>query len=111
MDVNGTAAVHPEWTPDAMVVKGRAIGRWREILINVAGIPAELLDSREHPCFKCGGTTRLRLLDEEAGAIRCSHCFAEKCGDGIAAVGWARGVDFKESLRLIGDYLGIRAPH
>jgi hypothetical protein len=94
--------------PNKEALKGLAAHRWREILINVGGIPAESLDpSREHPCPKCGGNTRFRFIDEQAGAARCSHCCPDKCGDGIAAVQWARGVDFSEAMTLIGDYLGM----
>ena len=49
---------------DADVVRQAATGRWPEILQQVAGIPAEFLDSsQEHPCPKGGGETRCRLVD------------------------------------------------
>lgn len=92
---------------DAAAVKSAAAGRWPDILSRLAGIPAEYLDGREHPCLRCGGTTRMRLIDAAAGAVRCSHCHATGCGDGIATVQWMRGVDFPAALRLIGEYLGI----
>ena len=94
---------------DADVVRQAAAGRWPEILQQVAGIPAELLDSsQEHPCPKCGGETRFRLVDEAMGAVRCSHCFATKCGDGFGAVGWMLDVAFPVALNKVGEYLGIK---
>lgn len=91
-------------------VKHAAAGRWVEILTNVAGVPAESLkgDSKEHPCPKCGGSTRFRLIDKDAGAVFCSHCFDKNNGDGIAAVQWALTVSFQEALRKIADYLGVK---
>lgn len=94
---------------DLHQVKLAARGRWRDILTAVAGIPADKLGggSRQHPCPRCGGNTRFRLLDEEEGAVICNQCFSSRNGDGLAAVGWALGVDFPESLRLVGEYLGV----
>lgn len=93
-------------TDDVRLAAG---GRWLEILQSVAGIPSELLDaSQEHPCPKCGGETRFRLVDEAMGAVRCSHCFSTKCGDGFSAVGWMKGVAFPVAVNLVGEYLGIR---
>ena len=89
-------------------IKNKASGRELEILEHVAGIDAELLDGkREHPCPKCGGNTRFRMIDAGAGAVRCSHCFNEKCGDYFAAVQWMRGITFQEALAEIGEYLDV----
>lgn len=90
-------------------IKTAAQGRINEILRHVAGIPDEILeqDKREHPCPLCGGDTRCRLIDREAGAIFCSHCFSEGNGDFIEAVRHFRAVDRAEALRLIAEHLGI----
>ena len=90
-------------------VRQAATGRWREILQSVAKLPAEILDdSQEHPCPKCGGETRFRLVDEAMGAVRCSHCFSERCGDGFAAVQWMADVSFPVAVNMVGEYLGIK---
>ncbi len=88
-------------------IKRLATGREIEILEHVAGIPRVVLDNskREHPCPKCDGNTRFRLIDAKAGAVRCSRCFAEGCGDYFAAVQWMKGTDFAGALALIGDHL------
>ena len=87
-------------------IKETAKGREIEILKNVAGIPEELLNNKkEHPCPKCNGNTRFRLINAEAGAVRCNWCFEEKCGDFIAAVQWMRECNFAEALLLIDEYL------
>lgn len=94
-------------TPDAVLLKVKAADRWLDILLQVGGLPAECLDGKPHPCPKCGGEDRFRLIDELAGAVYCNQCFSTKNGDGIAAVQWALGVDFKTALRAIGDYVGV----
>jgi phage/plasmid primase-like uncharacterized protein len=92
---------------DASDIKRRARGRELDILECVAGIPRQHLDGNGHECKKCGtGTDRFSLTDAERGSVICRHCFTQKNGDYIAAVMHFRGVDFREALRLIDDYLG-----
>ncbi len=96
---------------DTENVRAAATGRWPEILERVAGIPADILDpSREHPCPKCQGDTRFRLVDESAGAVLCSHCFSKKNGDGFAAVGWMLNIGFPDAKERIAEHLGLAAP-
>ncbi len=95
---------------DTEAVRQAASGRWSGILQSVAGIAPELLDpSQEHPCPKCGGETRFRLVDEAAGAVRCSHCFSTKCGDGFAAVAWMLDLSFPAAVARVAEHLGIAA--
>ncbi len=95
-------------TYSAEEIKRLAAGREVEILEHVAGIASELLDGKkEHPCPKCGGNTRFRLIDASSGAVLCSHCFNENNGDFIAAVQWRKDVAFSEALSLIGEYLHV----
>lgn len=97
---------------DVEAVKAAARGRWPEILSTVGGIDRSTLSggTTEHPCPKCGGKTRFRLIDAEAGAVLCSHCFTTKNGDGIAAVQWALGVGFGDALKKIAEFVGVKAP-
>ncbi len=88
-------------------VKVAAAGRWPDILAAVAGIPAELLDRKGHPCPKCGGTDRFSLIDEAAGAVLCRKCFAKDNGDGLAAVGWMHDCDFPKALKMVAGHLGL----
>ena len=100
-----TATHSPRIT--AADLKSLARGRWPDILTNVAMIPREFLDpSREHPCPKCGGETRFRLVDEAAGSCFCNQCFNEKNGDGIAAIQWMLNVTFPDALNRIAEYIG-----
>ena len=89
---------------------GTASGRWVDIISSVGGISRDILGggSREHPCPKCGGNTRFRMIDTAAGAVFCSHCFNSRNGDGFAAIQWARdNVKFSEALKLVAEYLAV----
>ena len=93
---------------DKEAIKQQAAGWEVEILESVAGISDDLLDGKHHPCPKCGGDDRFRLLDANAGAVFCNQWFKENNGDFISAVMHYREVDFPEALRLIAEYLGIK---
>jgi hypothetical protein len=89
-------------------LKAAARGRWPELLQTLGGISSEVLDGQHHPCPKCGGTDRFRLIDADAGALLCNQCFAKNNGDGISALQWAADIDFKAAVKLLADYLGVK---
>ncbi|RMF86426.1 MAG: DUF3987 domain-containing protein [Planctomycetota bacterium] len=66
-----------------------------------------MLDGKHHPCPRCGGKDRFRLIDPDAGAVLCNQCFSKNNGDFLAAVMWMTGCDFPEAVRMVGDYLGL----
>ena len=70
-------------------------------------IPAEVLDGKHHPCFRCGGKDRFRMIDAEAGDLYCNACFSTDNGDGISALRWASGKPFKEVVAMLADYLHL----
>ena len=90
-------------------IKSRAQGSWLSILPAITGIDSSLLDGNHHPCPKCGGHDRFRMVDQDAGALFCNQCFNEKNGDGIAAVAWLSNISFKESCQKICEYLRMDA--
>ncbi|MEQ8850137.1 DUF3987 domain-containing protein [Botrimarina sp.] len=92
---------------DANELKQQAAGRWLEIVTTVAGIPADHLDGKGHPCPTCGGTDRFSAFRDfaETGGVICRHCFP-KGADGLATVQHFAGVDFPTACRLVGDYVG-----
>lgn len=94
---------------DASIVKQAASGRWHELFVFL-GIPSEIVSGSktEHPCPKCGGNTRFRLIDVEAGALLCSHCFKDKNGDGLAAIQWWTGCDFQEAIQKAAEFFGVK---
>lgn len=92
---------------DLDLVRSAAARRWPEILSRVGGVAAELLDGAHHPCPRCGGHDRFRMIDADAGSLFCNQCFNKKNGDGFAAVMWLRGVKLNESIKLIAKYLGV----
>ncbi|MBN1588362.1 MAG: hypothetical protein JW888_02495 [Pirellulales bacterium] len=90
---------------DMETLKQRAAGRWPELLSTLGNISADVLDGKHHPCPRCGGTDRFRLIDVEAGALLCNQCFKEKNGDGIAALMWLRGWDFQRTMDELSQYI------
>lgn len=96
-------------TIDKEVVRSAAAGRWLEIL-TAAGVPLDTLDGRHHPCPKCGGTDRFRLIDANAGAAMCNQCFHEGNGDGFATVAWIRGIGFADAVAWTADFLNLQIP-
>ena len=95
-------------------VKQAAAHRWIEILTQLGGVDSKLLDGNNHSCPKhchpdAGGKDRFRLIDKSAGALLCNQCFNSKNGDGVAAIQWLLGIDFKTALNKIGDYLGLKS--
>ena len=87
---------------DVVDLKEKAAGRWPEMLASLGGISADTLDGKHHPCPRCGGVNRFRAIDMEVGALFCNQCFAEKNGDGIAALGLADRFDLCENARYAG---------
>jgi P4 family phage/plasmid primase-like protien len=88
-------------------VKGRAAGRWVEILSALAHVSSDYLTGRHGPCPKCGGTDRWRWtnLDDGGGGI-CNQC--GKFGDGFALLQSLCGWDAKETLRRVAEHLGCQ---
>jgi len=95
---------------DLLELKRAAAGRWPEILSRLGGVDERVLDGKHHPCPRCHGKDRFRLLDQTVGAIFCNGCFSEKNGDGFAALQWALGCEFPEAKRMVEDYLGVVPP-
>lgn len=81
---------------------------WPEILANLGGLDPAILDGKHHPCPKCGGKDRFRLIDREAGALYCNGCLKDKTGDGLSALRWVRGWDFPKTLAEVARFLGIQ---
>lgn len=105
----GTATKKREPGPrvEVAVLKAAAAGRELEILVNVAGVPADYLDGKPRPCPKCGGKDRCRMIDGKTGAMFCNQCFNHDNGDFLAAVQWMRGLDFPGAVQAVADYLGL----
>ena len=72
----------------------------------MGGVPADVLDGKNHPCPKCGGMDRFRMIEAAAGALFCNQCFNKGNGDGIAALKWLRGGTFPETVNALAEYLG-----
>ncbi len=90
-----------------VALKEQSAGRWRELLSTLGGVSADVLDGKNHPCPRCGGTDRFRMIDVDEGALLCNKCFRSNNGDGIAALQWLNGWSFPDALQHLGRYLGI----
>jgi len=95
-------------TYDIEYVRAAAARQWPAILTALGGIDPDLLDGKHHPCPKCQGTDRFRLIDADAGAVLCNQCFNSNNGDGFAALQWVTGWKFVDALKAVADYLGIQ---
>jgi hypothetical protein len=94
-------------TLSAATVKSAAAGRWAEILTHVAGIPADVLDGRHHPCPRCGGADRFRYIEPNDGAVYRNQCFNKNNGDGLAAIMHYAGYGFPEAMNKTAEFLGL----
>jgi 5S rRNA maturation endonuclease (ribonuclease M5) len=105
-----TAAVNKTRRIDADALKRQAAGRWPEILSALGGASRDALDSKNHPCPKCGGNDRFRFTNLDGnGSCYCNQC-GKGIGDGIAALTWLRGWDFNTAVAELAKYLGIVPP-
>lgn len=84
-------------------------GNVRDVLVYVAGIPSERCDGKYHPCPRCGGTDRFRVINQETGTCFCNQCFSEKNGDYITAVMHFQECSFSDALQKIMAYFGNSA--
>ena len=91
-------------------LREQARGRWIDILVSL-GIPAQNLDSKGHPCPKCGGHDRFAAFRDvaETGGVHCRHCFTTGA-DGIETVKWLLGCRLPEAMDVIRQQLGAKSP-
>jgi len=85
----------------------KASTMWPDILVNLAGIDASILDHRkEHPCPLCGGKTRFRYRSNQPILDRPFYC--NQCGskNGIEFFISYTGMDYGSAINSIGNYLG-----
>lgn len=92
---------------DVDLLKHACAGRWQELLSRIGGVPLDVLDKKHHPCPKCGGKDRFRMIDLEDGALLCSQCFNKGNGDGVAAVMWLTGLTFPEACERLAAEVGL----
>lgn len=88
-------------------VMSAAQGRWVDVLVRVGGLSQEILDTKHHPCPKCGGTDRFRAFDDvhETGGLICNQCGT--FSDGFKSIAWLLGCNFKDGLIKVADHLGV----
>lgn len=100
-------AHRPKKTATLTEIKTLAENRWPEIIARIGGIGQGELDGRHHPCPKCGGSDRFRMIDQEKGACLCNQCLTSRNGDGFSVIQWLQGISFPDSIREVGNYLGV----
>jgi len=91
-------------------LKHRATGQWPEIIARVCSISLEAMSGKQQPCPKCGGKDRFKVFKDfdKTGGMICNQCGA--FADGFEVIKWLNGVDFREAVRLVADYLGVKMP-
>jgi putative DNA primase/helicase len=88
-------------------VKGRAHGRWTEILAHL-GVDERILRKLNLPCPLCGGTDRFQYTDKFGeGNYHCRSCGP---GGGFKLLQAVKGIDFGTALREVESCVGSDAP-
>jgi putative DNA primase/helicase len=88
-------------------VKGRAHGRWTEILARL-GVDERILRKLNLPCPLCGGTDRFQYTDKFGeGNYHCRSCGP---GGGFKLLQAVKGIDFGTALREVESCVGSNAP-
>jgi hypothetical protein len=93
---------------DVEDVRPHAVGRWNELLSQIAGIQDDYITTKHGPCPKCGGNDRWRVyqdFDRTGGAI-CGQC-GKQLADGFAVISWYCGVSFSAAVDRVAEHLGI----
>lgn len=100
-------AKNNDWKRQLEEIKRATEGRWIDILCQVCGFDRDILNGRHHPCPRCGGKDRFRLIDKAAGAVFCNGCFSTKNGDGFAAIQHFTGCTFRAAVGRVADAVGV----
>ena len=79
-------------------------GRGIEILLEVAGLPGEILDGRYHDCPVCDSLGTFRVWNREAGTVWCVHCLRAESPVDVAAA-WANQWSLDTARGMIAHYL------
>lgn len=88
-------------------VKRQAHGHWTDILRQL-GVDARILNRRNQPCPRCGGTDRFQYTDKFGeGNYHCRHCGA---GGGLKLLQACTGWDFRTALARVATCLHAVAP-
>jgi putative DNA primase/helicase len=85
-------------------LKKQAADRWPEIISRLTGLPESILDTKHHPCPKCGGEDRFNLDRDGSGGVFCNQC-QPGTGSGIDTIMWLNGWDFNRTRQQLADYL------
>jgi hypothetical protein len=91
-------------------LKQAAVGRERELVSAVGGVPMESLTGPQVPCPICGGNTKFRWDDKKKFCV-CNTCFDTKNGDFLAAVRHFGQLPFWDAVKRCEQHLGISNSH
>jgi predicted P-loop ATPase len=89
-----------------------ALGRWPELLQELAGLSPDQLTDRHQPCPACGGNDRYRWdRDDGPGGWFCNQCGGKDhqggAGSGIDLLMRVRGWQLPDALTAVRQHLGI----
>ena len=91
---------------DVEALKGQVAGRWPELLSTLGGVAADILDGKNHPCPKCGGKDRFRMIDVAAGALFLQPMLPSGQRRRHRRAQWLRGGTFPETVNALAEHLG-----
>lgn len=86
-------------------------GKWSDAFRAIVGWGDEILSAKHHPCPKCGGTDRFRVMDDfnDTGGLVCNQCHNGKpLSNGFKSLAWALGVDEKEACRKLREHFNVK---
>lgn len=106
------APVPAKARPQRQSALDAALGRWPQLLQDLAGLSPDQLTDRHQPCPACGGTDRYRWTNDLGpGGFYCNQCGGKDrrggAGSGIDLLMRINGWDFQQSLARIEQHLGI----
>ncbi|QDV44982.1 Zinc-binding domain of primase-helicase [Stieleria neptunia] len=109
---SATRRQHSNRGPSIDELKTASMGQWSSVLHD-AGLSADLLDGRGHPCPRCGGRDRFSAFPDIAqrGSVHCRSCFHSgtepRPGDGLATLRWLMACDTATACRWLAGWLGL----
>jgi hypothetical protein len=93
-------------------VRAAAVGRWCDVLKTCCGVRAKILGNpKPQSCPKCEAVEAFQVIAGENGDVQlnCRKCHHRAFG-GFHDVSWLNGVDYRDAVELVAEYLQVPHP-